>query len=87
MVEIESIPIGPYRIGPDHSPLVIAEAAVQRTALRLANLLKSSPVVVYSMNQTETGQSSGRFRDGQAHGVYRARDGRPYHQVSDSCPG
>ena len=28
MVEIESIPIGPYRIGPDHSPLVIAEAAV-----------------------------------------------------------
>ena len=28
MADIESIPIGPYRIGPDHSPLVIAEAAV-----------------------------------------------------------
>lgn len=28
MAEIASIPIGPYRIGPDHSPLVIAEAAV-----------------------------------------------------------
>ena len=28
MVDIASIPIGPYRIGPDHSPLVIAEAAV-----------------------------------------------------------
>ena len=32
MVEIESIPIGPYRIGPDHSPLVIAEAAVNHQA-------------------------------------------------------
>ena len=40
----------------DRAAGVIAEAAVQRTALRLANLLKSSPVVVYSMNQTETGQ-------------------------------
>lgn len=28
MAEIASIPIGPYRIGPDHAPLVIAEAAV-----------------------------------------------------------
>ena len=28
MAEIQSISIGPYRIGPDHSPLVIAEAAV-----------------------------------------------------------
>ncbi|MCE7964265.1 MAG: polyhydroxyalkanoate biosynthesis repressor PhaR [Nitrospira sp. NTP2] len=28
MAEIASIPIGPYRIGPEHPPLVIAEAAV-----------------------------------------------------------
>ena len=40
----------------DRAAGVEAEAAVQRTALRLAHLLKSSPVVVYSLQQTESGE-------------------------------